>query len=181
MNVIPIVVFGITLSVYCKCLLHSCKFIIIIHISIWIISEKVNPFSRLLWEEERSRDGEEIYSSPASLQTSHTTYSGTTMQENQLAAQITARHNIFLQMAPYMSWIFLLLAGIDPGVYHLGRDIVSHNTTDALQSHSTPPSTIFTGTYTLRVLSIVFLFFLCTQACGKYEYSKGHFPTQPFI
>ena len=32
--------------------------------------------------------------------------SGTTMQENHTAAQIAARHNIFSQMAPYMSWIF---------------------------------------------------------------------------
>ena len=68
------------------------------------------------------------------------------MQEYQPAAQITARHNIFPQMAlNYMSWIFLVLVRIDPGVYHLGSEIVSHNTTDARQSHSTPPSTIFTG------------------------------------
>ena len=64
------------------------------------------------------------------------------MQEYQPAAQITARHNIFPQMAPYMSWIFLVLVGIDPGVYHLWSKIVSHNTTDARQSHSTP---IFTS------------------------------------
>ena len=38
-----------------------------------------------------------------SMQTSGTIDSGTTMQENQPAAQIAARHNIFSQMAPYMS------------------------------------------------------------------------------
>ena len=80
-----------------------------------------------------------------SLQASHTIYSGTTLQENQPAAQIAARYNIFPQMVPYMSRICLVLVGIDPGVYHLGSEIVSHNTTDARQSHSTPPSTIFTG------------------------------------
>ena len=32
-----------------------------------------------------------------------------------------------------MSWIFLVLVGIDPGVSHLGGEIVSHNTTDAQQ------------------------------------------------
>ena len=54
------------------------------------------------------------------------------MQENQPAAQIAARHNFFAQMAPYMSWIFLLLVGIiDPEVSRLGGEIVSHNTTDA--------------------------------------------------
>ena len=30
-----------------------------------------------------------------------------------------------------MSWIFLVLVGIDPGVSRLGGEIVSHNTTDA--------------------------------------------------
>ena len=37
------------------------------------------------------------------------------MQENQPAAQIAAKQSIFPQMAPYMSWIFLVV-GIDPGV-----------------------------------------------------------------
>ena len=32
-----------------------------------------------------------------------------------------------------MSWIFLVLVGIDPGVSRLGGEIVSHNTTDARQ------------------------------------------------
>ena len=53
------------------------------------------------------------------------------MQENQPAAQIAAKHNIFSRMAPYMSWIFLVLVGIDPRVFRLGGEIVSHNTTDA--------------------------------------------------
>ena len=53
------------------------------------------------------------------------------MQENQPAAQIAAKHNIFSCMEPYMSWIFLVLVGIDPGVSRLGGEIVSHNTTDA--------------------------------------------------
>ena len=66
-----------------------------------------------------------------STQASYTIGSGTTMQENQQAAQIAAKHNIFSRMAPYMSWIFLVLVGIDPGVSHLGGEIVSHNTTDA--------------------------------------------------
>ena len=66
-----------------------------------------------------------------STQASYTIGSGTTMQENQQAAQIAAKHNIIPQMAPYMSWIFLVLVGIDPGVSHLGGEIVSHNTTDA--------------------------------------------------
>ena len=54
------------------------------------------------------------------------------MQENQPAAQIAAEHNVFSRMAPYMSWIFLVLVGIDHGVSRLGGEIVSHNTTDAL-------------------------------------------------
>ena len=50
------------------------------------------------------------------------------MQENQQAAQIAARHNIFPQMGLYiMSWIFLVLVGIDPGISGLGGEIVSHN------------------------------------------------------
>ena len=44
----------------------------------------------------------------SSTQASYTIDSGSIMQENQLAAQIAARHNIFPQMAPYMSWIFLI-------------------------------------------------------------------------
>ena len=40
--------------------------------------------------------------------------SGTTMQENQLAAQIAARHNIFPQMAPYMSSICTVSSKICP-------------------------------------------------------------------
>ena len=68
----------------------------------------------------------------------------------------------------------LVLVGIDPGVYHLGSDIVSHNTIDARQSHSTRPSTIFTGVPQGSVRGL--LCFHCTQACGKYEYSKGLFP-----
>ena len=55
------------------------------------------------------------------------------MQENQQAARIAAKHNIISQMAPYMSWIFLVLVGVDPEVSHLGGEIVSHNTTDARQ------------------------------------------------
>ena len=42
-----------------------------------------------------------------STQASYTIGSGTTMQENQQAAQIAAKHRIIPQMAPYMSWIFL--------------------------------------------------------------------------
>ena len=38
-----------------------------------------------------------------STQASYTIGSGTTMQENQPAAQIAAEHNIFPRMAPYMS------------------------------------------------------------------------------
>ena len=54
------------------------------------------------------------------------------MEENQLAAQIATKHNIFPQMVPYnMSWIFLVLMGIDPGVSCLGGKIVIHNTMDA--------------------------------------------------
>ena len=55
------------------------------------------------------------------------------MQANQHAAQIAAEHKIFSQMAPYMSCIFLVLVGIDPGVSRLGGEIASHNTTDARQ------------------------------------------------
>ena len=47
------------------------------------------------------------------------------MQENQQAAQIAAKHNIIPQMAPYMSCIFLVLVGIDPGVSHLGVDLLA--------------------------------------------------------
>ena len=68
-----------------------------------------------------------------STQASYTIGSGTTLQENQPAAQIAAKHNIFSRMAPYMLWIFLVLVGIDPGVSHLGGEIASHNTTDARQ------------------------------------------------
>ena len=46
-----------------------------------------------------------------STQASCTIGSGTIMQENLPAAQIAARHNIFPQMAPYMSCIFLVLVG----------------------------------------------------------------------
>ena len=46
-----------------------------------------------------------------STQASYTIGSGTTMQENQPAARIAAKHNIFSRMAPYMSWIFLVLVG----------------------------------------------------------------------
>ena len=56
------------------------------------------------------------------------------MQANQQAAQIAAELNIFPQMAPYMSFIFLVLVGIDPGISRLGGEIVSHNTTDAKSS-----------------------------------------------
>ena len=69
-----------------------------------------------------------------STQASYTIGSGTTMQENKLAAQIAAKHNNLSRMAPYMSWIFLVLVGIDPGVSRLGGEIVSHNTTDARQT-----------------------------------------------
>ena len=72
-----------------------------------------------------------------STQASYTIGSGTTMQENQPAAQIAAKHNIFSRMAPYMSWIFLVLVGIDPGVSRLGGEIVSHNTTDAVMPWTT--------------------------------------------
>ena len=36
-------------------------------------------------------------------------------------------------MVPYVSWIFLVLVGIDPGVSRLGGEIVDHYTTDAQQ------------------------------------------------
>ena len=67
---------------------------------------------------------------PASMQASYTIGSGTTMQENQPEVQIAAKHNIFPQIAPYMSWIFLVLVEIDPRVSCLGGEIVSHNTMD---------------------------------------------------
>ena len=38
-----------------------------------------------------------------STQASYTIGSGTTMQENQPAAQIAVKHNIFSRIAPYMS------------------------------------------------------------------------------
>ena len=85
-----------------------------------------------------------------STQASYTIGSGTTMQENQQAAQIAAKHNIIPQMAPYMSWIFLVLVGIDPGVSHLGGEIVSHNTTDAVMAFRSEASmTKFVGAVTL--------------------------------
>ena len=64
-------------------------------------------------------------------QANYTIGLGTTMQENQPAAQIAVKHSFFPQMAPYMSRIFLVLVGIDPGVSRLGGETVSHNTTDA--------------------------------------------------
>ena len=51
------------------------------------------------------------------------------MQDNQPTAQIAARHNIFQQMTPQMSWIFSALVGIDPGVSRLVGEIVSHTAT----------------------------------------------------
>ena len=56
------------------------------------------------------------------------------MQENQRAAQIGARHNIFPQMVPYY---VMNLFGAGPGaltgvlVSRSRGEIVSHNTTDA--------------------------------------------------
>ena len=41
-----------------------------------------------------------------STQSSYTIGSGTTMQENQQAAQIAAKHNIFSRMAPYVMNLF---------------------------------------------------------------------------
>ena len=70
------------------------------------------------------------------MQASYTIGLGTTMQENQPAVQIAAKHSFFPQMMPYMSWIFLVLVGIDPGVSRLGGEIVSHNTTNA--RHASP-------------------------------------------
>ena len=43
-----------------------------------------------------------------STQASYSIGSGTTMQQNEHAAQIAAKHSITPQMAPYMSWIFLV-------------------------------------------------------------------------
>ena len=66
--------FGITLSAYCKCLLHSYKFI---HNyphfdlnNIW----KVHLYSRLLWEEEMSGEERRNTVHQPSLQASHTIY-----------------------------------------------------------------------------------------------------------
>ena len=61
-----------------------------------------------------------------STQASYTIGSGMIIQKNQPAAQIAATHNTFSQMAPYMSWIIFMLAGIDPGVCRLESEIVSH-------------------------------------------------------
>ena len=69
-----------------------------------------------------------------STQASYTIGSRTTMQENQPAAQIAAKHNIFSRM----SWIYLVLVGIYPGVSRLGGEIASHNTTDARQLFNWP-------------------------------------------
>ena len=148
MNVISIVFLGShCLYIANVCYIHVNSYIII-HISIWIICEKCTFIrgcsEKRRWEEKSGEERRNTAHQP-SLQASHTIYSGTTMQEYQPAAQIKARHNMSPQMAPYMSWIFLVLVGIDPGVYHLWSEIVSHNTTGARQSHSTPPSTIFTG------------------------------------
>ena len=94
-----------------------------------------------------------------SKQASYTT--GTTMQENQQTAQIAAKHNIIPQNAPYMSWIFLVLVGIDPGVSHLGGEIVSHNTTDAVAACLHSFSLCFTqvrswSRFQLRLLDSLF-------------------------
>ena len=56
-----------------------------------------------------------------SAQASYTIGSGTTIQENQPAVQIAARHNIFSQMVQNMSWILLMQVGIDTGVLLPGR------------------------------------------------------------
>ena len=55
-----------------------------------------------------------------SMQASYRKGSGTTMQENQQAAQIAAKRSIFPQMVPYMSSLFLVLVGNDPKVSRLG-------------------------------------------------------------
>ena len=62
-----------------------------------------------------------------STQASYMIGSRMTKQENQPAAQNAARHNIFSQMASYMSGIFMELVEIDPGVSRLGDEIVGHN------------------------------------------------------
>ena len=62
-----------------------------------------------------------------STKAGYTIGSGTTKRENQPAAQIAAKHSIFPYMVPYMSWIFLVLVGIDSRVSRLGGKIVSHN------------------------------------------------------
>ena len=193
MNVIPIVFFGITLSVYC--LLHSCKFIHNYpHFDLNNIWKSASLFEAALrrgdeWrgeerrgEERRGeeRRGEEKYGYHRSLQASHTIYSGTIWQENQPAAQIAAEHNIFSQMAPYMSWICLVLVAIVPGVYHLGSEIVSQITTYARQPHSTPPSTILTGIPQSSVHGPL-IFLLYTGVWKVWIYPGGHFPMQPFI
>ena len=70
-----------------------------------------------------------------SMQASYMIGLGMTMQENQLAAQIAARHNIFPQMALYMIYVMNLFGagGNRSRVSHLGGEIVSHNTTEARQ------------------------------------------------
>ena len=80
----------------------------------------------------------DILQQPHMLQSKYRLYentisSKTTMQENQPGVQIAAKHNIFLQMVPYMSWIFLVLVRIHPGVSSLGGKIVSHHIADARQ------------------------------------------------
>ena len=62
-----------------------------------------------------------------STQASYTIGLGTTMQENQPAAQIAAEHNIFYHMAPYMSRNLFgagQLVGIDRAVSRLEGKIV---------------------------------------------------------
>ena len=65
------------------------------------------------------------------MQASYWIGSWMTIQKNRLATKIAAKHNIFSQMVPYMSRMFSVLVGIDPGVSRLGGEIVGHNTTDA--------------------------------------------------
>ena len=103
MNVIPIVFLGSHCLYIANVWYIHVNLYIIIHISIWIISEKVHLYSRLLWEEEMSGEERRNTVRQPSLQASHTIYSGKTLQENQPAAQIAARHNIFPQMVSYMS------------------------------------------------------------------------------
>ena len=71
-----------------------------------------------------------LYEIRPTMQASYTIGLGATMQENQPAPQIAARHNISPQMAPYVENLFGAGRNRSWDLSHGRRDSYNHNTTD---------------------------------------------------